>query len=245
MLGLAIESANREASAALWRWDNARRSLNIVDQGKLPPENGKADQLITIVEEILSRQDLEYRDLDLLAVNRGPGSFTGIRSAVALVRGLALATGLPVHGITSHEALAAELGGDDDGGSSLIALDARRGEVYVQVFGEDGRPKSDIEGKAPAIVATELGAGRWRLAGSGARLILDHCADRTDIRVIEMPPLDACMVARASAARQMANQTAVSGFELRPLYVRAPDAVPPTPLVGGTPSRSGPKETSI
>ncbi|MGI9489017.1 MAG: tRNA (adenosine(37)-N6)-threonylcarbamoyltransferase complex dimerization subunit type 1 TsaB [Geminicoccaceae bacterium] len=248
MLGLAIDSANQTATAALWR--DARPGPNVdpksdadcgagADFGApavlaseaLPPETVKADQLILVIERLLREQGLGYQDLDMIAVNRGPGSFTGIRSAVALVRGLALAAGLPVLGVTSHEAIAAGLGHDPVSGKTMIVLDARRGEVYAQAFAADGHPRGEIEAKAPALVAAALSEGRWRLAGSGAALVAAQLADDRDVEIIETPPVDAGMVMLAAAGRLSAGETPAPGFALKPLYVRAPDAVPPTPLI--------------
>lgn len=244
MLGLAIDSADRIASAALWRAvtdggvDKADDDLGskfanvaLLAKGALPPEAGKADQLITVIETLLQDQGLDYDDLDVIAVNRGPGSFTGIRSAVALGRGLALATGLPILGVTSHEALAATLRSEPSDKPLLIALDARRGEVYVQAFAADGRPFAAIEAHAPATVAASLGTGSWRLAGHGALLVREVLDDWAKVEMIECRPVDAAAVALRAACRLSTGEMPASGFGLRPLYLRAPDAVPPAPLV--------------
>ena len=239
MLGLAIDSADRTASAALWRLDDAvgrsdgAKRPDILAVDSLPPEMGKADQLILVIERLLTEQTLDYPDLDLIVVNRGPGSFTGIRSGVALARGLALAAGLPVLGVTSHEALLADLE-PSSGRSTMIALDARRGEVYVQAFASDGHALGEIEAKVPALVVDDLKSGAWRVAGSGAVLVSDGLGDDPDVEVIETAPVDAGKVMRAAAARLSAGETPASGFTLQPLYIRDPDAVPPTPLNRGS-----------
>lgn len=247
MLGLAIDSANRTASAALWSdadcGSDADRgasagfgSLAVLAFEALPPETGKADQLISVIERLLREQALDYRDLDVIAVNRGPGSFTGIRSAVALARGLALAASLPVLGVTSHEALAASLQ-RSKGRTTMIALDARRGEVYAQAFTIDGHPLGAIEAKAPARIADDLKTGAWRLAGSGAALVAEELAGNLDVKTLATPLVDAGMVVLAAAIRLAAGDAPAPGFALQPLYVRAPDAVPPTPLIS-TPALS-------
>lgn len=84
MLGLALDSSAKTASAALCATST---SLTLLGCLALPPERGKADQLILVVEKLLDDADVGYRDLEFIAVNRGPGSFTGIRSAVALGEG--------------------------------------------------------------------------------------------------------------------------------------------------------------
>jgi len=246
VIGLAIESAQQTASAALWRMDGPGSEFELLDQAGLHADIGKADQLITLIEQLLTASGVTYQDLDLLAVNRGPGSFTGIRSAVALGRGLALASGLPVLGVTTHQTLAAvvleETGSKDQAGRiTLIAEDARRGQVYAQAFGENGQAKSEITAKTPGEVAAEFGFGRWRLAGTGAPLVLEHCSDDVDIQSIETSPLDAAKVAKAAAIGCATGETPISGFELRPLYVREPDAVPPRPLIRRTASEEAPR----
>ncbi len=257
MLGLAIDSANQTASAALWSnvdrgsnddggwsadggsgancWSGADHGgLSLLASEVLPPEMARADQLISVIERLLGEQGLSYQDLDVIAANRGPGSFTGIRSAVALTRGLALAADLPVLGVTSHEAIAACLGKDLGQRRTMIAQDARRGEVYAQAFAADGHPLGDIEAKAPALAALALGEEHWRLAGSGAALVAAEIANGQDVDMIETPPVDAGMVMLAAAARLSASEMPAPGFTLQPLYVRAPDAVPPTPLISKT-----------
>lgn len=233
MLGLAIESSGRIASAALWR--SSTNGVDNLTDAALPPEMGKADQLITVVEQLLEHDGLRYADLDLIAVNRGPGSFTGIRSAVALARGLALATNLPVLDVTSHEALAARLfhehGRVLGNAPVLIALDARRGEVYAQQFSPLGNALGEIEARSPSIILGELNAGHWRLAGDGAPLIKQALDAHAKVEMIEMPPIDSAAVALAAAVRLSGGDVPYSGSRLKPLYVRAPDAVPPAPLV--------------
>ncbi len=233
MLGLAIESSGRAASAALWH--SADGDVDGLIHASLPPETGKADLLITVVEQLLGDEGLSYSDLDVIAVNRGPGSFTGIRSAVALGRGLALATNLPVLDVTSHEALAANFfsghGKVLGNAPVLIALDARRGEVYAQCFSPLGEALGEIQARTPAAVADDVNAGCWRLAGDGASLVVQALDAHAKVEMIEMLPVDSTAVALAAAARLSAGDMPSPGDTLKPLYIRAPDAVPPAPLV--------------
>jgi tRNA threonylcarbamoyladenosine biosynthesis protein TsaB len=233
MLGLAIESSGRAASAALWR--SVDVGVGRLVDASLPPETGKADQLITVVESLLGDEGLSYADLDVIAVNRGPGSFTGIRSAVALARGLALATGLPVLGVTSHEVLAATLVRDrrDEQRDRpfVIALDARRGEVYAQSFSKHGTALGEIVARAPAAIADDLKTDPWLLAGDGASLVIQALDAHAKVEMIKTKPIESTAVAMAASERLSAGGVPSSGDQLKPLYVRAPDAVPPAPLV--------------
>ncbi|MBK5933119.1 tRNA threonylcarbamoyl adenosine modification protein YeaZ [Rhodovulum imhoffii] len=92
---------------------------------------GQAERLVPLLEDLLAEAGLRWHDLSALAVGVGPGNFTGIRIGVSAARGLALALGLPAHGITGFDAFA-------PGGDTLVTLPAPRGRLYVQPF-RDGR----------------------------------------------------------------------------------------------------------
>lgn len=235
MLGLALDSAGQQASAAIWT-GAASTSFALLDDRELPPDEGKADQLILVVEQLLETTGLKYQDLDVIAVNRGPGSFTGIRSAVALGRGLALATGCPVIGVTTHEALAATFGPVDDASlrrrpRRLIVQDARRGQVYSQCFDANLKPIDELRVETPEVAAECLRDGQWLLFGSGASLVQECLDDAADVTSVDDACLDARAVAMAAAARLSGGEAPIPGFDLTPLYIRPPDAVRPKPLV--------------
>ncbi len=234
MLLLAIDSAAETCSAALWE---STRPDGLLAQRVLDPARGQAERLIALVEAVLADAGLGYRDLGALAVNHGPGSFTGLRSAVAAARGLALATGLGVVAVSSLEALAVGLGSSGD---VLAALDARRGEVYAQGFGPDLRPLPGALGE-PRAMSPQDAAGaiasraEIRLVGSGAHLI--QALLPADVSAVqETVRCDAALVARCAARRLAAGERPVAGFAVRPLYLRAPDARPSRPfMVPGSP----------
>jgi tRNA threonylcarbamoyladenosine biosynthesis protein TsaB len=224
---LAIDSAGAGCSAALW--DQASVPDGLLAWRVAVPPPGQAERLIALIEAVLAEAGLGYAALGALAVNHGPGSFTGVRSGVAAARGLALATGLGVLAVSSLKALAAGL--QPGRGEVLAALDARRGEVYAQRFGSDLLPLD-----APCAITPEQAAalvsrsGRIRLVGSGAPLVQPHLSAGVS-SVIETVPADARMVARCAARRLLAGEQPVAGTAVRPLYLRAPDARPAVPLV--------------
>jgi tRNA threonylcarbamoyladenosine biosynthesis protein TsaB len=244
---LAIDSAGESCSAALW--DQARPvPQGLLAYREVAPARGQAERLIELIEAVLADAGLRYDALGALAVNHGPGSFTGLRSAVAAARGLALAADLGVIAVSSLEALAGGLWSESSGelgaGEVLAALDARRGEVYAQRFGPDLRPLPGPRGEPCAMppqnvaawVAADVlpGRARVRLVGSGARLVQAELP-KDVAAVVETVPADARLVALCAARRLAAGERPVSGFAVRPLYLRAPDARPPLPLL----ARSG------
>lgn len=95
------------------------------------------EKLLPAVDWLLTENAIERSAIDLLAVTRGPGSFTGVRIGLATMQGLAMALRRPVCAISTHEAIAF-----GSRGRLTVADDAGRGEFYVSVF-EDGR---EVEG---------------------------------------------------------------------------------------------------
>lgn len=222
MILLALESATSACSAAVA--DSAGRILGH-RRGAAAPD--QADRLIELIDTMLREAGLGYGAIDVIAVNRGPGSFTGIRAGVAAARGLALATGRPVIAVNTLEVLAAALGAQS-AGTIVAALDARRGQIYVQVFGHDLVALSEPRALAPQDVVLAGRAPPIRLVGNGAALLRAALPD--DLPVLqEGAEPDALAVARRAVARIAAGERPVPGHAVRPLYLREPDARLPEP----------------
>ncbi|WP_439816748.1 tRNA (adenosine(37)-N6)-threonylcarbamoyltransferase complex dimerization subunit type 1 TsaB [Zavarzinia sp. CC-PAN008] len=187
-----------------------------------PGPRGQAERLVPLARRALGEAGLGWSDLDRLAVTIGPGSFTGVRIGLAAARGLALATGLPLVGVTSLAAVALQAGQP-----CLVALDALRGQVYVQAF-DDRAAAPDLAGaqaRPQALSPAEAAALALRLglpvAGTGAALVAAAApAPLTILAGLGGP--DALWVARAGAAMRMP----AAGQVPAALYVRPPDAVP-------------------
>ena len=228
MLLLALDNAEAACSAALW--DSARpATAALLEHRRLSAVRGQADHLIRLIDELLSAAGCDYAALDALAVNCGPGSFTGLRAVVAAGRGLALAAGLPVVGVGSLEALAEAVPGAP-AGALVAALDARRGEVYLQAFDRRRRPRGEPRVMTPAQAAAALGPGPLHLVGSGAPLLRAALPERR-LAILESVDLDARWVASCAARRLASGEKPQPGHALRPLYLRPPDARPPLPLI--------------
>ena len=222
MLLLALDSATSVSSAALC--DDAGGILGY-RRGDEGPD--QADRLIELIDGVLRDAGLDYGGIDVIAVNCGPGSFTGIRAGVAAARGLALATGRPVVAVNSLEALAAVLG-PQSAGTIVAALDARRGQVYLQMFDHElvalGEPRAAV----PESVRLAGLQAPIRLAGSAAPLVRAPLPDEVTV-LQESVPTDALGVARRAIARLAAGERPVPGATVKPLYLRPPDARLPEP----------------
>jgi tRNA threonylcarbamoyladenosine biosynthesis protein TsaB len=175
-----------------------------------------------------------WERVDLIAVGLGPGSFTGLRIAIATARGLGASLGLPVAGVCTLDAIGRGLSevevaadppaadAEQGDGGNLAVLDARRGEVFAALYAESGertweplvcRPE-ELEERVAALGAAP------RAAGSGA-IRFRHELARHGVRIAD----DADPVHRV-AARHICALAAASkdGGPLAPIYLRPPDA---------------------
>jgi tRNA threonylcarbamoyladenosine biosynthesis protein TsaB len=215
---LAFDTALAACSAAVWA-DGV-----VLARAFEPRGRGHAEVLLSMIETVLDEAGLGFDALDRLAVTVGPGSFAGTRVGLATARGLALAAGLPVVGVTTLEAVASDL--TARAGSAIVsAFDAYRGELYVQVFGAGLRPRT-APAALPLDAAVELIHGHEAvLAGNAAGRLAPALTARGIACVVaegrEQP--DAALIA-ALAARRQPDVTPPA-----PLYLRPPDAKLPTP----------------
>jgi len=191
--------------------------------------NGHSRRVLTMAQNLLSACGLSLRELDALAVDIGPGSFTGVRIGIGVAQGLAYGAGLQVIAVNSLEALAEGVLRPGDGENDradaaatvLPAIDARMGQVYCALYGS-AAPGAIIEPalRAPGEVAhgghaniTGLGSGWDRHAPA----LLEALDGSVSSWLAGRHP-QAAGVARIAAARGL--QSAVSPLHLRATYIR-------------------------
>ena len=126
MLVLAADTSLAILSVALI--DGAALVGAVAMEGK----GSRNEKLLPAIDWLLTENNIDRARIELFAVTRGPGSFTGVRIGLATIQGLALALGKPVCAMSTHEAIA-----HGEKGRVTIADDAGRGEFYVSTF-EDG-----------------------------------------------------------------------------------------------------------
>jgi tRNA threonylcarbamoyl adenosine modification protein YeaZ len=163
--------------------------------------------------EMISAQGLGWGDIGLIGVGTGPGNFTGVRIAVAAARGLALSLGVPAVGVTALEAAAFGLPHP-----VLAALDAHRGEIYLQLLDGGQAP--------PPALARDDALPAWAFS---ARAITGDAAAARLAPLLGLPVLEQTVPLAVAIGRRAAD-LAASGAPVgrpAPLYLRAPDAAPP------------------
>jgi tRNA threonylcarbamoyl adenosine modification protein YeaZ len=215
---LAIDTALEACSAAVLDTD---RTGGLTSRS-VPMARGHAEALMPMIAEVMSAAEVEFTDLDRIAVTVGPGSFTGLRVGVAAARGIALAADKPVVGLTTLSVLAAPFFDADETKALLAVIDARHSQVYMQLFGPGGRSliAPRIAPLRDAIRAAM--ASPTRIVGNAARLVEVAWPDneRRPLQVAQVRAPDIVWVARLGAA------SAADSGPVKPLYLREADAQP-------------------
>lgn len=182
---LAIETATPVLGCAVWDGEGPVASLAVMAGRR------HSELLMPAVQDLLARAGLAAGDLEGLAVDRGPGLFTGLRVGLASAGALSQALGLPCAGVSSLDVLAQQ----HRRRTGLVAamVDARRGEVFWALYQGDGTGVANLrapEVASPAVVAEDLagldqpvlavGDGAWRYRGTLAPAGLE-VAEPTEI----------------------------------------------------------------
>ena len=226
MLILAFDSTAKTASVALT--ENEKLLADFVYDNGLT----QSELLLPMAEEALKKVGRSFSDVDLFACNVGPGSFTGVRIGVALVKGLAFNKNTPCVPVSTLEALAEGLMPLEDA-ILCPCMDARKGQVYNALFvSKNGVLTRLTEDRAIALsdLATELSTlykeKPIRLAGDGYDIAYKALSD-AGLQIFPTPELlkrqNAYTTARV-AYRLASGGKTVSPATLSPLYLRMPQA---------------------
>lgn len=217
---LAVDTALGACSVAVLDGDVVRAHRFVA------MDRGHAEAVAPMVQEAMRDAGLAFADLDRLAVTTGPGTFTGQRVGLAFMRGLRLALKKPLAGITTLDAMAAAAMAEAKTSRAAVLNDARRGEVYVLVTGEESPvvplQLAKFEDAVAEIAANITAPTTLAFAGTAGEAAAERFragAGTAILTSIRQP--DALWVARLALAEP--ERQAVP----KPLYLRAPDATLP------------------
>jgi tRNA threonylcarbamoyladenosine biosynthesis protein TsaB len=205
---LALDAAAAACSVAVWRGGE------IIARREAAMARGHAEALMPLVLETMAAAKTDFADLAQIAVGVGPGSFTGIRIALATARGLALAAGLSVVGVDSFSAVAAGVSPAlRRGRALLVVIDSKRRDLFGRYFDSDLAPTGEPLVLDPAGLLAARPAGPLLIAGDGAHLL----AGAPDALLAEGTGRpDAAVIARLAAEGR-------ARLAPRPFYLRQPD----------------------
>ncbi|MDE1985512.1 MAG: tRNA (adenosine(37)-N6)-threonylcarbamoyltransferase complex dimerization subunit type 1 TsaB [Alphaproteobacteria bacterium] len=182
-------------------------------------ERGHAEALAPMVQAVMGEAGETFPALDRLAVTVGPGTFTGQRVGLAFMRGLRLALGKPLTGVTSLAAMAEQARSETGISVAAAVHDARRDEVYLEILGEGMPSSARLETFEGARALLAAATADTVLAGTAAARMaeaLRACGKAVRLSAVIAP--NAIWVARLGARLEP------TGLVPRPLYLRAPDA---------------------
>lgn len=221
---LSFDSTARVASVAIC--DNGRvlASYNV--------DNGftQSELLLPMAESVLKQTGLSFSDIDAYAVTSGPGSFTGVRIGVALVKGLAFGREIPCISVSTLEALSENMRGLK--GIIVSAMDARRSQVYTALFRSDGenitRITNDLAISLDSLSEMLLGYKDEPIyvVGDGYDVVIKSL-EKHSIRHEDTPILLRLQNAASTAKIaeiMIKNGNVLNDKELKPTYLRLPQA---------------------
>ncbi len=228
---LAWDTATPWCGLALERFDGPGQGRGL---GRFTSSEGTHSQMLPVqAARLLAEAGLTPADLDLVAVGRGPGSFTGLRTGLALAKGLAMGAGRPVLGLSTLEVVAAQALAEGLAPDGLVApvVDARHQQIFTALYQARpgggypleclAEPRPIFPADLPAFLAGAASDLRITVAGPALELVRKAWLPAWPGRLIPAP------VAAAPEAFRLADLARIL-FEEDP--EGAPDRFPPIPL---------------
>ncbi|MEA4912916.1 MAG: tRNA (adenosine(37)-N6)-threonylcarbamoyltransferase complex dimerization subunit type 1 TsaB [Oscillospiraceae bacterium] len=219
MTVFAIDSSSGAASAALL-CGGELRAESYADVGLTHSET-----LLSLCDEVFHRAGCTPEQIDLFAVTAGPGSFTGLRIGMGIIKGMAFAAGKPCVAVPTLEAVAWSACPTDR--LVVPVCDARRGRVYCAAFrcaDEPERVREDCV-MTYAELAREFSGERILFAGDAAQLCYNELKDTLQCAVPPRPrALPRAGLAAVAAVRLAGHGAAVDAGALRPTYLQTSQA---------------------
>jgi tRNA threonylcarbamoyl adenosine modification protein YeaZ len=206
VLVLALDTATPTLVAGVARWFSGT-TAQVLAERSVPSGTKHAELLTPAIREALGDAGLGMADVEAVVVGLGPGPFTGLRVGVVTAAALSDALGVPVIGVCSLDAVGS--------GARTVVTDARRKEVYWATYAADGTRTA-----GPAVVRPA------ELDAAGPFVGDPAFADRLGVAV---EPADVTTAGLIRAAASQLSDPA-SAAPLVPLYLRRPDATPPTAI---------------
>lgn len=230
MIILALDTTAITASVALLEDEK------IIAQFGVHNKLTHSEKVLPMIDEVLKNSGYTIDDVELIAVSRGPGSFTGVRIGVSIAKGLAFPNNLKIVGVSALEALAENVRCNIQGMTPCLILpsmDARRNELYNAVFefdGQDIKRLSEDRAISCEEVEAEL-SGEERLIlinGDGASKLYD-CLSKSEKGIKSSLVPEILLSQNAISVGKVGYRKYLSGdvddsISITPLYLRTSQA---------------------
>jgi len=215
---LALEFSSAQRSVAVWN-PRTGSAVEVVETAVT-----HAMKPFAMIEAALRQSGLEREQIEGIAVGLGPGSYTGIRAAIALAQGWQLARGVRLAGVSSVEGIAAQAAQDRMAPKFTVVIDAQRGEFYLagyEVVAHHAKEVLRLRIAPPEAVRERARAGEMLIGPEVTRWF----------------PEGHPVFPRAAVLARLASERIpfVSGDELEPIYLRETNFVkaPPPRIAAG------------
>ena len=208
----------------------------VVAQKKEVRARGHVERLLPMVQEVINTAEISMADITFIAVTIGPGTFAGVRIGLSAAKGMAMALDIPLITVTSLESLAYEFAKKNANfaGNIAVAVDARRRELYFQIFeiiDKKIQAISQEEALLIQLAAKKINTNIKMIIGSGAE-ILNLALDEQKIDFsTDFQNPTAEFIAEISLNY---GKRRLDVDHVKPLYLRAPDANLPSKNIGPT-----------
>ena len=208
---LAIDTSNKVASVSVFE-DEKLLNEEFSDDQKTHSE-----KLLPMVDDVLKKERMTIRDIDLFVVSVGPGSFTGIRIGVATIKGMAQALNKKVIPVTSLEGLL-EMADSD---YSCAIINARHGNVYAQIKAGGEMLTPDCKSINEVIDELKKYNGKWTIAGDATIEFKDLLSSKLDCVILDKTIETSSDIGRFALNKYFADKNiAKIPHEILPIYLR-------------------------
>jgi tRNA threonylcarbamoyladenosine biosynthesis protein TsaB len=190
-----------------------------------------AESLAPMVQDVCRHSGVELSELDAIAVDVGPGLFTGLRVGLAMANALGTSLGIGVLGVGSLELLAEGAAEGGWRGELASVVDARRGQVFVARFtvsGDGSVRRLGVPGRCrpddlPALLTDDAGAGEVLAVGDGALRYAGQLGEVPGVRLAGAAFPSPQVLASLASRRALRDGLPEPGVPAQPEYLRAPD----------------------
>jgi tRNA threonylcarbamoyladenosine biosynthesis protein TsaB len=193
-----------------------------------PSERVHSQWLIPMIQEGLETAKCAMENIDFIATTLGPGSFTGIRIGLATARGLSIATGTPIIGVTAFEVLAHQvLQIQSEQRNILVVIDSQRADIYTHFFDSRGQELMAPAALMPEDILEQIADEPLFVVGSGLGKIR-YMLKKSSIDVVclnESIQLSAECIGLYAMSISDSNRQGCVSRQLSPFYLKSPSII--------------------
>jgi len=216
---LAIDTSSEICSTAILK-DNKVIDINDLNDGRTHSEN-----LLSLIEEILDRNNVKLNDLDLVACSVGPGSFTGIRIGVSSIKAIAEVLDIPIAGVNSLETLARNVSVEEKA-TIVSMIDAKNDQIYGGVFDETYNQKDPLcaDNIDEFLEKISYIPGKIIFVGNGAVKFKDKILAIHEDAIFEENNMQSAAKVGLMGYKKYQEGTLDTADSIKPLYLRKSQA---------------------